>query len=629
MIRMADLNPRKRQRAGKACQPCRQLKRKCDGERPCSTCVRFQHECLYQKQKQKGPENDVSSSGSPSAGDNATLKGARKALHDNEKNDHSILDPEKGRYFDSSSAVAFPRLLGMQLGANKAPRLHSFAWNLGVRSEPPLNTLDITKFISLNDVYIYSNHYFLVVNPTFEILDQQEFIHRASLRWTGNAPQDALNYDAVICGAVALGYFCSQKSDTGVEASLTAFAKDRLESVGLMKPPTIDLIAAWILRTIYLRATSRPQASWIASNTVMHLIEASGLHRELSSIAVIYPSSNSGDIDQAQILYRRRLFWVGRAINALFSYEYSRPRIITHKISSAPLDTNVNGATRDLLRLADLIPQNSQACNDETDIYETKALLDSIRDFTTLKAPVSLFAADIAFAAYRHLRPFITPGASNAEATIPSLLSIGSAALLVIHEHLSNAPPPSHSMQSQSIIPWWSLLSIPFHYILILLSLDTQDCLARVSHALQILQEVSSMFDTHLTREAVQNATMLIRLSQSRKEADAQVLKQALNGVGRTQSVSAGAAQVVQKSNAERPSALGTGSASIGGSSASTMRVEQDVVANSITENTNGVLNLNGAANGRFLDLGMNGDHLLSDNLNLDWNALYENLDWI
>ena len=626
---MADSNPRKRQRAGKACQPCRQLKRKCNGEKPCSTCIRFQHECQYQEQKLKILENDVSSSSSTSANNNAAPKEIEKVLHDNEKNDHSILDPERGRYFDSSSAVAFPRMLGMQLGANKAPRIHSFAWNLGVRSEPVPNTLDITKFISLNDVYTYSDYYFKVVNPTFEILDQQEFIHRASLRWAGNAPEDALNYDAVICGAVALGYFCSQISDNGIEASLTAFAKDRLESTGITKLPTIDLIAAWILRTIYLRATSRPQASWIASNTAMHLIEASGLHRELSSIAIIYPTSKSGDVDQTRILYRRKLFWVGRAINAIFSYEYSRPRIITNKISSAPLDTTANSLTRELLRLADLIPQNSQVCDNETDVTRTKAMLESIKASSTMKVPLCFFAADVAFAAYRHLRPFIAPCASNVDATISNILSIGSAALLTIHEHLTCAPPLSHSLQSQSIVPWWSLISIPFHYILILLSLDTQDCLTQISHALQTLQEVASVFDTHLTREAVQNATILIRLSQSRKEADAQLLRQALNEVGQTKSTSKDQAHLVHVRDAERASTPTAGFTDMGGSGQNSQPIEQHEDSHKTTENTNGAMGLNGYTNGSFIDLGINADQLLSDSLALDWNALFENLDWI
>lgn len=68
------------------------------------------------------------------AADKATPKVTTNVrLGEKENIDHSILDPEKALYFDASPAVAFPRLLGIQFGANKAPRLHSFAWNLGIR----------------------------------------------------------------------------------------------------------------------------------------------------------------------------------------------------------------------------------------------------------------------------------------------------------------------------------------------------------------------------------------------------------------------------------------------------------------------------------------------------------------
>jgi Fungal Zn(2)-Cys(6) binuclear cluster domain len=148
---MADSGPRKRQRVIRACIPCRQMKRKCDGERPCLTCARFQHDCQYQQQKMASPRNVVWSGGGGGgvtrssmsiAANEATATpthtpGATKnSPRENESMDYSILDPEKGRYFDASSAIAFPRLLGIQFGANKAPRLHSFAWNLGIRTEP-------------------------------------------------------------------------------------------------------------------------------------------------------------------------------------------------------------------------------------------------------------------------------------------------------------------------------------------------------------------------------------------------------------------------------------------------------------------------------------------------------------
>jgi hypothetical protein len=626
---MADSCPRKRQRVIRACIPCRQMKKKCDGERPCSTCARFQHDCQYQQQKRPNPRNVVWSGGGASVGGiaakEATPRATQNSPRENESMDDSILDPEKGRYFDASSAIAFPRLIGIQFGANKALRLHSFAWNLGIRTEPLPNTLDIKRFISLDDVHIYSNDYFMVVHPAFDFLDQQEFIRRASLRWKGSPTEDALNFDAVICGVVALGYFVSQKIDNGIEAAVTSFAKDRLESVGLVMPPTVDLIAAWILRAIYLRATSRPHASWMASNITMHLIEASGIQRDISSVALIYPSSKGTNIDQAQSLYRRKVFWIGRAINAIFSYEYSRPRIIINKISCARVDTIVSSATRDLLQLADLIPENSQTCDEALDIARTKSMLESLSDFTTAETPVSLFCADLAFAAYRHLRPmrnFITSTTSSADPTISHLLSISSAALKAIHDHLSKPSAPSpHSTDVSSVTPWWSLVSIPFHFILILLSLDTPESLSQVSSTLHTLQVVAAVFDTHLTREAVQNATMLIRLAQSRKERDVKALREALSENLETHETS-----LTGLGPSGGDAVVGPERIEIGGLNSSTsaqQRQQQQLGGKGVGESFNFGTDLSGLCTGNLEGL------IIPDSLAMDWDAIFENQDWI
>jgi hypothetical protein len=574
-----------------------------------------------------GGGGSVGTRSSSIAAKEATPGATKNNPRENESMDYSILDPEKGRYFDASSAIAFPRLIGIQFGANKAPRLHSFAWNLGIRTEPLPNTLDITRFISLDDVHIYSNDYFMVVHPAFDFLDQQDFIRRASLRWKGRSPaEDTLNFDAVICGVVALGYFVSRKIDNGIEAAATSFAKDRLHSVALVKPPTVDLIAAWILRAIYLRATSRPHASWMASNIMMHLIEASGIQRDISSVALIYPSSKGTSIDQAQSLYRRKVFWVGRAINAIFSYEYSRPRISINKISCARVNTIVNSVTSDLLQLADLIPENSQTCDEAVDIARTKSMLESLSAFTTAETPVSLFCADLAFAAYRHLRPmrnFITSTTSSADPTISHLLSIGSAALKAIHDQLSKpSPPPPRSTDVLSVTPWWSLVSIPFHFILILLSLDTPESLSQVSRALHTLQVVAAVFDTHLTREAVQNATMLIRLAQSRKERDVKALREALSEISGTHETS-----LTGLGPSGGDAVIGPERIEIDGLNSSTsvqqQRQQQLLGEKGVAESLNFGTDLKGLCTGNLEGL------IIPDSMAMDWDAIFENPDWI
>ena len=47
----------------------------------------------------------------------------------------SILDPIKTRFVRANSAIAFSRILGMDMESDTIPRLHSFAWHLGLRPE--------------------------------------------------------------------------------------------------------------------------------------------------------------------------------------------------------------------------------------------------------------------------------------------------------------------------------------------------------------------------------------------------------------------------------------------------------------------------------------------------------------
>ena len=603
----------KRQRTSKACIPCRQLKRKCDSEEPCSTCVRFRYDCTYVGQRRLKSTEKKSTDASTVEPEHGTGKEpASPQVNGNITLHHGILDPGKSRYLDVSSAIAFPRVLGVQFDARKAPRLHSFAWNLGIRSEPLSKAADDLKgMVSLDDVHVYSNQYFAMVNPFFDILDQLEFTRRASRRWKDGPMSESAGFDLILCGVVALGHFFSEKIDDGTECALTAYAKDRLESITLKKPCSIDLIAAWVLRTIYLRATTRPHASWMASNITMHQIQAAGLHHHYLPIAVTDGSLSHIQAGQTQSLYKQKVFWVARAINATFCYEYSRPRINIDRISCPKLDTDASicGPTKVLLEIADLIPEESQSCETTSLIAQTKLMLDSIANFTAADPPAVFMYTDTAFAAYRHLRPTLNiriASSSEVDPTVSHLLDLGHKALKVIRGYLSQPSPA----------PWWSLISIPFQFVLILLSLDTTESLSQIAHALEILTEVAASFDTHLTREAVQNAKTLIRLSQNRKERDAQILR---NAIG----LSAGGLEDEDSAVADHGEAETRGSDTpFAGQQRKPEQESATRAAPDSSTDYQGIISTgldNGEGGIEFWD---------PDNLSLDWDAIFASTKW-
>jgi hypothetical protein len=115
----------------------------------------------------------------------------------------AIFDPYKTRYMSDSSAVAFPRLLGIELSSSNAPRLHSFAWNLGVRAEPRVDQLDFTTYLSFTESERLVDVYFKTVHPVYDFIDRESFTELWRSRFL--LRNEKSDIDAVICGVVALG----------------------------------------------------------------------------------------------------------------------------------------------------------------------------------------------------------------------------------------------------------------------------------------------------------------------------------------------------------------------------------------------------------------------------------------
>jgi hypothetical protein len=102
-----------------------------------------------------------------------------------------------------SSAVAFPRLLGIQLSSSNAPRQHSFAWNLGVRAEPRVDQLDFTNYLTFTESERLVEAYFKEVHPVYDFIDRKSFTELWRSRFL--LRNERRDIDAVICGVAALG----------------------------------------------------------------------------------------------------------------------------------------------------------------------------------------------------------------------------------------------------------------------------------------------------------------------------------------------------------------------------------------------------------------------------------------
>ncbi|KAK3639174.1 hypothetical protein LTR56_008765 [Elasticomyces elasticus] len=505
-----------RQRSRAACAPCRQRKRKCDGRYPCGTCVRYEYECIFATQKRlsyaangdmppelpqppevvRTPPSIIQLQKHP-----LTAPGAR--FHH-----RSMMDPVKTRFVRANSAIAFPRILGMDLESESIPRLHSFAWHCGIRAEVLETFVDITTLLTWADLTRLSKAYFKIVNTEFGILDETDFLEQAAARF-GNS-RGLNDVDAVLLGVVALGSFFSPNGHPK-ENGFILGARDLLMQKSV-NHPTTNNVTGWVLRTIYLRLTSRPHGAWISSSIAMHQVEGSGLHKEVQTIAVVYPAVPTGDHKVAKS--RRRLFWVARALNIVLSFEYGRSRVGFDVITTKRFASDHGGFAHQFVELAELLPNDFVDREREPDPPGSLCTaLTKIEELKTDSAFIQLLKADLAFAIYRRLWLM---SLTDAKDRADSVLAIGRAAF------------EASGRLIESRTPWWNVVHAPFQFLCCVLAIATPRALAHVKDGMSLLHRIAQTYDTHMTREAYNQAAILVQMSRRRKEKELQALNSVL-----------------------------------------------------------------------------------------------------
>jgi hypothetical protein len=75
---------------------------------------------------------------------------------------------------------------------------------------------------------------------------------------------------------------------------------------------------------------------------------------------------------------------------------------------------------------------------------------------------------------------------------------------------------------------WWSIISVPFHSVGVLIAMDVPPSMGLLLHAMETLKTVVESYDTHLAREALQTAQKLVQGCWEKKLADVTWLAQAL-----------------------------------------------------------------------------------------------------
>lgn len=495
-----------RRRVYAACSECRRRRRKCNGSQPCTQCQAYGYTCSLETE----PSQEASSQSQPQTPQLETVQRRRSGgatactTTTSPPRDHLVVSRERGRLVSALSAVALPRLVGQELALPQPPRLHSYAWNLGIRPERRGAVAgSLSHYLSLPECQALSAVYFAAVHPLFAFLDKEAYYERLGGGWAALEGQP--NFAAVVALVSVLGSFFSPRAATHPrEQDIKRHGLSILD-LGMSNPMAavdMDSVAAWVLRTLYMRLTTRPAISCMASHTAMHYAEIMGLHRDVLEGTEETPASTS-TFTKEELECRRRYFCAARFLNELLNAEYGLSSVSpAHTNCLAPATTR--DTHMDILHALTLILREADAAASaglDSDAFTH--LFQRLHDLPQRHPTATLFTADVCLCLLRRF----AASSRKPGATITAL----SATVL-------GAGLESVSALLADDRTWWNMLGVPFQSVCVCVSADGEGLLALLPTAMGLLRGMADRFGTHMAREALGTARQVVEASRGRTE---------------------------------------------------------------------------------------------------------------
>lgn len=259
-----------------------------------------------------------------------------------------------------------------------------------------------------------------------------------------------------------------------------------------------------------MRMTASPHSTWIASSTLIHLIEASGLHLEPYDNTVFPQHNLLCDPD-----IRRRLIGVAQHVNMWTSFDLGLSRVALQSLLLSPMASKSRHYTTELLRLRP-VSTNLDPVKTEDDRNLEPSLRQVLSGNHTQPRSV-LAQCNLVLCILRRL------GTVNFNMT-PTLAE---QVLALLNDALRSA-----RFLAKDCSPWHHVVNVPFHIICMLLVLDTCSSLAMLPEALQTLELVASIYDTDAMKQAHSAARLLIFLHQQRRSEDVKIFRDVLQTQG-------------------------------------------------------------------------------------------------
>ncbi|KAI9041367.1 uncharacterized protein KD926_006943 [Aspergillus affinis] len=472
-------------RAKNACTPCRERKRKCDGQEPCHSCAKANYECKYDHR----PRTRRPARKSPTEG--STQPSQVKPTVASDETISTRLSA------DVNSAAVLAKKLGLSSTEPAIPGgLRLFAWNLGIGegSTEHLAPLPLREILTVGDMQKLASVYFAEVHTAYNFADR-DLVDIA----IETIPEQQL-FDPVQCvllGIAALACLFSPQPKN-IEARIVHSARAALEQSTTLELPSVDHVTGWLLRVFYLRLTSSPHAAWMASCAMMHMVETTNLHLEPSD--TMTTATNIGYTPNS----RRRLYCVSQLFHMWICYDYGRSRV---NLRGASCSLPTEGWTADQITIWQL----SDAL--DVDKYlDTAELEDLLRRTIALKLShplLQLKRCSIGMCIYRRLR---ASGRTVTSDVIGRVLQLAG-------EGVDTAVDLAYKRS-----PWWHIAHVPFQVICVLLFIDSRPSLEGVRKSFRALQVISDCYVTNVLKEAVASASYIIGIQLQRKKEEYDLL---------------------------------------------------------------------------------------------------------
>lgn len=378
------------------------------------------------------------------------------------------------------------------------PPLRMLAWNLYLgerRGTATVHSAQLTGILSEPEMQRLATIYFDKVQPCYGFVDRSMLRESITYAWHGLSLAGAQH--ALLCGVAALAYLFSDNQNLTAELSLVALAKHLLDPA-TADPPEVHCATAWLLRTVYLRLTAKPEEAWLASCTTLHIIDAAGLNGGLGR-GNAFPTPQ----DPRIVHIGQRIFGVAQHLNMWMSYDLGRCRVTLQDCGDAPPSAQAGEYTAELL---DLLPYSEDLDPEHgASEYSLTAALAEVLDRTHTEPPSVLAQCNLMLCIHRRLhasRSTLADGVMNGVLNL--IRKSIQAVRLSIHAGL----------------PWHHVANIPFQVVCTLLAIDTAPSFALLADSLACLVAVNDAYRTGATREAVSAAYALLQLHRKRREAE-------------------------------------------------------------------------------------------------------------